>query len=68
MTQTDFDKLMDDVEELVEPMGPVQWSLIIVLPDEAHTALRKLVNYRGKDVAIHYNDKGRIFLFKEERV
>lgn len=68
MTQTDFDKLMGDVEELVEPMGPVDWSLLITLPDEAHNALKKLVNYRGKDVAIHFNQKGRIFLFKEKRV
>lgn len=68
MTQTDFDKLMDDVEELVEPMEPVNWSLLITLPDEAHNALKKLVNYHGKGVAIHFNQKGRIFLFKKKRV
>lgn len=67
MKQTDFDKLVDDVARLVEPMEPLHWWVTIVLSDEAYNALRKLVNVSGKRVAIHIKRKGRVFLVKEKR-
>ena len=66
MKETDFDKIMEAIDMLVEPMEPVDWSLLMTLPDETYGAARKLANYRGDNLAIHFNQKGRIFLFKEK--